>query len=172
MHPHQRLAREQELTAYFALGFFAGFRPHEVVRLEWRHVDFVEGHIELSAKDTKTKIKHRFLPLHDNLRAWLTPVRKEQGKIANWSAPTIARRRKKIAAGVGLEDWPKDVARHSDASHRKPFIPKHKLAAELGNQEEVNRIAVSTSTTPKMVTCAGGTKPVSRLVIGFWEACL
>ena len=132
-----KLACEQELTAYFALGFFAGFRPHEVMRLEWRHVDFQAGHIEIAAKDTKTRIKHRFLPLHSNLRAWLLPIRKEKGPIIEWSAVTVARRRQIITETIGLNDWPVDVARHCYASYRKPFVPKHDLARELGNQEEV-----------------------------------
>lgn len=69
-----------DLLAFHAIGLFAGLRVCELKRLDWSDVDLVDGHIEVTAAKSKTRTR-RFVPILDNLRAWITPVAKTSGSV-------------------------------------------------------------------------------------------
>ncbi len=145
-----KLAKEAEnaaeLVPYVALSLFAGLRPSEVERLDWKQIHFEESQIEVLA-DTSKNAESRFVPIEENLRSWLRPHQEALGRIVpetNWRRKWDALR---IAAGYSLRGenkkgriWPEDVLRHSYASY---WLAVHanrpRLAEQMGNSVEVIR---------------------------------
>lgn len=68
------------LIPFVTIGAFAGIRHAEIQRLDWRDIQFDAGIIEIRAKKAKTASR-RTVPLLDNLRAWLLPLRKTEGLV-------------------------------------------------------------------------------------------
>jgi hypothetical protein len=73
------LASEQTLPI-FALGAFAGLRSAEIERLEFYHIKWEEGLVEVPAASSKTASR-RLVTMQPNLVAWLQPYRMYQGAI-------------------------------------------------------------------------------------------
>ncbi len=63
-----------------ALGGLAGLRVEEILRLEWTDVWRVEGHIEVSAKNAKTR-QRRLVEMVPALAQWLASYREATGKV-------------------------------------------------------------------------------------------
>lgn len=109
-----------------AIGGFAGLRPEEIRRMEWRHIDFEAGLIEVEAAHSKTA-QRRLVRMSDNLRAILAPYKARKGPVA--PVPGTERKRRLAAMqGAGIACWPVDVLRHSFASYH---LAHHKDAAAL-----------------------------------------
>ena len=63
-----------------AVGLFAGLRPEETLRLDWkRDFDWQHLQIEVAAERTKTA-RARFVPINTTLAAWLEPYRQAEGR--------------------------------------------------------------------------------------------
>ena len=71
---------EPELVPYLALGAFAGLRRAELMRLDWKNLDFSMNHIRIAGNIAKTGSK-RLIPMAPNLREWLLPYAQGQGRI-------------------------------------------------------------------------------------------
>ncbi len=66
---------------------FSGVRTEEMVRMDWKNINFVTKHIILPAAVTKTR-RRRLIPIQDNLLSWLEPHRKKSGRICErWQNP-------------------------------------------------------------------------------------
>ena len=122
-----------EILPAVALGLFAGLRPEsEVWRLEWQHIDFDQGLIEIDARKTKTSA-HRFVTILDNLRDWLLPHKKTKGAVSPsgdkyYSLLQGAREAAKIS------EWPQDCLRHSYGSyHYGKFQDIGRTTAQMGH---------------------------------------
>lgn len=98
---------------FLALCLWAGMRPAEVLRLDWRDIAFEEGHIAVRKQKVRTA-GNRHIPLADNLRAWLMPHRKPAGPVAAEHEPRL---REHACGQIGLE-WPHDGPRHNYVSAR------------------------------------------------------
>ncbi len=61
-----------DIRLYFAIGFFAGLRRSEIMRLDYSDIDLTNKTILLPAKKTKTNRK-RAVGINDVLFAWLLP---------------------------------------------------------------------------------------------------
>ena len=68
------------LLAGVALQGFCGIRAKEMTRLEWKAVDFEEGHVLVSKGQGKTR-KGRLIPLPEACRAWLKDVAGKSGPV-------------------------------------------------------------------------------------------
>lgn len=124
---------EPEILPAVALGMFAGLRPEsEILRLDWSHLDFESGLIDIAADRTKTA-QHRFVKISDNLAQWLQPYRQPSGRIAPKKTSYLeALRRARTAAGI--KHWPGDCLRHTFASmHFAAFKNAGETAQELGH---------------------------------------
>ncbi|MFN0125954.1 MAG: tyrosine-type recombinase/integrase [Verrucomicrobiales bacterium] len=109
-----------------AIGGFAGLRPEEIRRMEWRHVDFEAGLIEVEAAHSKTA-QRRLVHMAANLRAILATYKARKGPVA--PVPGTERKRRLAAMqAAGIARWPVDVLRHSFASYH---LAHHKDAAAL-----------------------------------------
>jgi integrase len=98
-----------------AISFFTGIRASEIEQLDWRQIDFDEGYIEIKAPVAK-KDRRRFVPITDNLRAWILPHRKKQGLVIQ--SPQIHRTERERAMKIaGINPWPSNAGRDSYASY-------------------------------------------------------
>ena len=69
-----------DLGPVIALGGLAGLRVEEIMRLDWADVWRVEGHIEITARQAKTR-QRRLVEICPALAAWLKIPRKSSGRI-------------------------------------------------------------------------------------------
>lgn len=122
---------DRDLVPYFAIAIFAGLRPEsELEKLQWEDVNFETCEIRVAAEfDNKTGQK-RFVPMEENLVAWLKPFQKATGPVARGN---LRRRKRALVRGkyqspVGTpeKDWKNlvpngseyaDVSRHTYGSY-------------------------------------------------------
>ena len=113
---------------------FAGLRRAEIERLDWREIDFDEGHIEVPAEKSKSKIANRFITIQANLREWLLPHRKLKGKVT----PSLGFRElfEQARKDAGIAEWLDNALRHSFASyHVSKFRDAKGLALDMGHTD-------------------------------------
>ncbi len=122
------------LLPWLACAAFLGARISELQKLQWESINFERGFVEVASKKVRTKAR-RLVPLHDALRAWLLPHRKERGAICPYSAPQAALGYLKDETGVSPVD---NGFRHSYISYRLAQInDTARVALEAGNSPEV-----------------------------------
>lgn len=113
-----------------AIGGFAGIRAEELKRLQWEHIDFEEGHIVVPDAVAKCE-ERRIVPMADNLRAWLAPLRRSSGPVCPFSNLAIVFERTAKRAGIA---WKRNGLRHSFISYRVALIKNvPQVAFEAGN---------------------------------------
>jgi integrase len=69
-----------EIMPVIALGGLAGLRVEEIMRLDWADVWRVEGHVEITARQAKTR-QRRLVEICPALAAWLESCRDKTGKV-------------------------------------------------------------------------------------------
>jgi len=120
------------MRAYIALAGFAGIRPEELHKLNWRDVNLTEGFVDI--RSTVSKVKEgRHVPLSENCKAWLAPCVAFSGPVAPKEGFRYRFDAVRAAAGFSVrgnegEPWQNDVLRHSYASC---WLAIHKNRAEL-----------------------------------------
>jgi integrase len=120
------------LRPYLALGAFAGLRTAELQRLDWSEIDLDRGYITVAASKAKTR-QRRLVPISDNLKLWLTPIRKTSGPVCVHTCPQHAART--LCEGF---TWAKNGLRHSFISYRLAILhDTARVALEAGNSPEV-----------------------------------
>ena len=87
VHEVERLLKAAEgsvhsesVMPYLLVSVFGGLRPGEAEQLDWKHVHFGTGEIEVLPETSKTRAK-RFVCMEDTLLLWLAPYRRTQGRI-------------------------------------------------------------------------------------------
>jgi integrase len=142
----QRLiaAADDRILPMIVIGGFAGLRHAEIARLEWQDIDLEEGFIEVKAENAKTDTR-RIVPLKANLKAFLLPLAKKNGKVV--SLVNTTKQLLKTAtdtADVGNEieamEWKHNALRHTYISARvaeSGDVPR--VADEAGNSPQVIR---------------------------------
>jgi integrase len=73
-------AADDSLRPVLAMAGLAGLRIEEIMRLDWVDVWRVEGHIEITARQAKTR-QRRLVEICPALAAWLEPFRKKTGAV-------------------------------------------------------------------------------------------
>lgn len=125
------------VRAFVALGAFSGLRTAEIARLDWQDIDLEEGRIEISravAKRTRSRAR-RVAPIPENAAAWLAGVAKPSGPVIE---ANFQREFRKARAEAGLQDWPRNVLRHSFVSHRLAHTDDAaRTALEAGHSEAI-----------------------------------
>ena len=119
---------------YVILGTFAGIRPDELLKMDWRDVSFETK--TAIVNDAKTR-RRRIVALEPRAVALLAGCPLKSGPIAP-SNSTVRRFKRRACAALGLVSWPKDVLRHTAASY---LLALHgdagKVATMLGNSSAV-----------------------------------
>jgi integrase/recombinase XerD len=114
---------------YLVLAMFAGIRPDEVMRLDWRDIDLETKTVQV---DGKTR-RRRHVPLEPIAAALLALHPEKKGTVAP-SASTVRRWKRTARHILGLKNWPHDVLRHTAASYLIAlYDDAGKVAMRLGN---------------------------------------
>ena len=129
-------ANHLEAVPFFAISFFAGTRPEEIMKLEWSALTD-DGQLCITAAVNKTRTK-RFTTVTPTLQSWLDWYEAQggltQGRIFPRSQMTLIRIRRRVAEMAGVE-WIQDGARKTFASaHYKIHQDALKTAYELGHR--------------------------------------
>jgi integrase len=120
-----------DLVPALAVLFFAGLRPHEMLRLTWEQIDMGTRVIRLTGEQTKTRAM-RNVEIAKNLLAWLKTHCGSGPVIA--SLATYRSQREILMEKCGLKTWPTDVARHTFATaHYNAHQDAAKTMAQLGH---------------------------------------
>ena len=87
-------------------------------RLDWRHIDLVEGHIEIVPSVSKTG-RRRIIDIEPTLAEWLNHFIANYGEATGRVTPhpNLRDRLRAIRKAAGLGHWTQDAARHSFASY-------------------------------------------------------
>jgi len=125
-----------DIVAHLAVGFFAGLRPSEIIKLNWSSVSFENGTI-LVRPETAKKRRTRHVEISDNLRVWLQPQSKEEGPLSPPDS-TFRKWRNKLNKDTGIT-WIFDGLRHSFATyHLALHEDAAKTAHQLGHTQNVD----------------------------------
>jgi integrase len=120
------------LRPFLALGAFAGLRTAELQRMDWGDIDLDRGFITVAASKAKTR-RRRLVPISENLKLWLTPIRQALGPICVHVCAQHAAREK----CEGFK-WAKNGLRHSFISYRLAILhDTARVALEAGNSPQV-----------------------------------
>ncbi len=120
------------LRPFLALGAFAGLRTAELQRMDWSDIDLDRGFITVAASKAKTR-RRRLVPISENLKLWLTPIRQASGPICVHVCAQHAAREK----CEGFK-WAKNGLRHSFISYRLAILhDTARVALEAGNSPQV-----------------------------------
>lgn len=126
-------AEHRACAPAIGLMLWAGIRPYEVARLQWKDVDMEERIVALQARHSKTG-GARVVNMQPILVRWLKRMRAgaaDDAMIAphNWPARWRAARE-----SAGLRPWHADTLRHTFASYYlKQFNDVHRLQMEMGH---------------------------------------
>lgn len=119
---------ERGMVPYMVLTLFAGIRPAEAQRLDWKDVDIARSEVFISDAVSKTH-DERYVPLEPNALAWIAPY-------ADRCGPIYYSRMKfeKIREETGVR-WGHDCARHSYGSyHLAAFDNAGRTAENMGHK--------------------------------------
>jgi len=120
------------LRPFLALGAFAGLRTAELQRMDWGDIDLDRGFITVAASKAKTR-RRRLVPVSENLKLWLNPIRQASGPICVHVCAQHAAREK----CEGFK-WAKNGLRHSFISYRLAVLhDTARVALEAGNSPQV-----------------------------------
>ena len=138
-------AAEPALIPFLTIGAFAGLRHAELQRLDWSEVRLDDGFIEVKASKAKTASR-RLVPIQDNLKRWLTPLRKAGGAICDyanmskqllWLSEAVDKKLKAADSTAGFV-WKHNALRHSFISYRVAQTQNvAQVALEVGNSSRV-----------------------------------
>ena len=124
----------KNMLPHIVIGAFSGIRSAEIERLDWLDILWDRGYIEIKAAKAKTKAR-RLVPLLPNLRAWLEPMKKDEGAVCH--CPNTATRLNYIGEKAGF-GWRQNALRHSFASYRLSVVQDAaKVALEMGNSPQM-----------------------------------
>ncbi len=119
--------------AYLAIGLFAGLRPEEIERLEWRHIDLPSATLRVPGANAKDR-ERRIVEIQPTLAAWLAPLVRRAGKVL--TAP-LAKLRVTARAILGLKAWPADIMRHTFVSyHFAHYQNEGYTKAQVGHRDD------------------------------------
>jgi integrase len=142
------------LRPYIAIGAFAGLRTAELQRLDWSEIDLDRGFITVAASKAKTR-RRRLVPISDNLKSWLKPLRKASGPVCLHACS------QHVAANLcdGFA-WAKNGLRHSYISYRLAILhDTARVALEAGNSPQVIFSSYRELVTPEAAKAWFNVKP-------------
>jgi integrase len=123
-----------DLLPWVACAAFTGARVAELLKLDWRQLNFERSFIEVSSEKVRTKAR-RLVPMCDAMKVWLLPYRKKEGLINTYVAPNQAVARLLEPHGIKMCD---NGFRHSYISYRVATIhDTARVALEAGNSPDV-----------------------------------
>ena len=128
-----RHSTDDDIRALNALVLFGGCRREEVEKMDWSHIDFENGHINITAEISKVRTE-RFAPINKTLKAWLLTIKNRRGSIVTRN---LMRPLRKVWEAAKLYPWPQDAHRHSFISYRRTQVGDAITALEAGTSESI-----------------------------------
>jgi integrase len=132
---NRRYADGPGLVPYLVLGGFAGFRTAEIERQRWEDFLWDKNVIRVTAAKGHTP-KKRLVPMKENLKAWLLPLRKKSGPVCEYGRISDAIARLARRAQV---EWKTNGLRHAYVTYR------------VEETQDVPRVSLECGNSPKMV---------------------
>lgn len=143
---------KDDLKSWAIIGGFAGvrteeLRPHSRSKkdpLRWEDIQWDDRQIFVRAETAKTG-RQRYIPMSDNLFAWLAPYRQQGGPIVGGRVNRLYEEISRIqtlksGTGAALITYRKNGLRHSYGSYRNAVIRNiGQLADEMGNSPAIAR---------------------------------
>ncbi len=133
---------EPEIVPTIALAVFAGVRPSEIERMQWRDLKFSQGQIYVNG-DGKTG--ERLVDMRPNLKRWLKPYALRASKSP--AAPVLPKGSRRMleaartAAGFPPGQWPQNSPRHSFGSYLLALTEDApKVAMQLGHWHDTRTL--------------------------------
>jgi integrase len=125
---------------FVVINFFAPVRVAELLRLRWSDMYFETAKISIGRDKAKTR-GNRLIAIRKPLATWLASYRNcdKTKKICPFTDRLITPLYSAMATAAGVEEWPKNVMRHTAISY---------LMAELGDE---NKVALEAGNSPKMI---------------------
>ena len=127
---------DSELLPYHLFGIFAGIRPKELERMEWKDVRLEEHHILLPKGVTKGNYR-RVIDIEDALVGWLEWFVGKHGEQTGSVTPdtNLRRRLRAVRHSAGVTEWVQDVMRHTYASNwLAKYESRDRLRANMGHR--------------------------------------
>ena len=128
-----RHSTADDIRALNALILFGGCRREEVEKMDWSHIDFENGHINITAEISKVRTE-RFAPINDTLKAWLLTIKKRKGAVVSRN---LMRPLRTVWQAAKIYPWPADAHRHSFISYRRTQVGDAITALEAGTSESI-----------------------------------
>ncbi len=131
----QTALTDQHLCCAPALGLmlWAGIRPNEVERLQWKHINPSENIITIHPQHSKTG-GSRQVNMYPALKRWLVRVAPYTLPEAPIIPRSWERRWRHLRVSAGFNEWQADILRHSFASyHLKHFRNLASLQLDMGH---------------------------------------
>ena len=127
---------ERRLTAYLALGGFAGMRTQEIVNQRWDDIDWAAGEIYVRQPKRVGGWRPRHVEILPALRRHLEHLARGEGKVLSGGQQTLYELRRAMMNGLGWKTWPRNCLRHSFKTyHAAHFRDLHRLMLEMGHAD-------------------------------------
>lgn len=168
--------------AGFALAWFAGVRPEELVpvdgakdRLQWSDIDLEARTIEIRAAVSKTRTPRLIHGCFDNLWSWLeaVPEPERYGPVMPINHRNFKKMRRAVADNAGIpRPWPRDLARHSFATYSYHQYGLETTINNTGHMDEPKTFFshYKGSTVKAQAETYAAIKPDGRSGSGIWYA--
>ena len=123
---------DPQMTAWLAIGAYAGLRPSEVAALRWEDIHLADGVIDLTARKGSARARRRFVDILPILHAILEPI----AQIAGPVVPDGFEQGDKLSdfrRDLPFE-WPHNGLRHSFGTyHFQAFEDAGKTSVQMGH---------------------------------------
>lgn len=117
-----------ELCAVLAIAGLAGLRVEEIMRLDWADLWRVEGHIEITSRQAKTR-QRRLVEICPTLAAWLKSDSDKTGKVYPAGLHVFGRRFTKLRDGLKIPTR-KNGLRHAFCTYHFALHANENLTAQ------------------------------------------
>lgn len=115
-----------------ALMLFAGIRPAEVARMDWKDIHFDTGEVFVQGRNSKTRTT-RYAAMEANLVAWLSTIPKKERKGSIVPAQWL-KKYKAVRIVAGINKRQQDILRHSFGSyHLKMYDDLNATRSAMGH---------------------------------------
>ena len=91
------------LLAYLTLGGFAGIRTEEILRMNWEHINWTDGHICVLKPKRVTRLRPRNVEILPPVRHYLEPFALKNGPIFPGGEPQLCALRNELVKLLGLD---------------------------------------------------------------------
>lgn len=122
---------DKPMLPYFALSLFLGVRPEECMRIDKTAIDLERNQVTIAGEVAKTR-NRRVITMNDPARRIFEKMKKSD----DWKT-NFRRRRTAIRKAAKIKHWPKDVLRHTAASHFYNIFGMDEATKQLGHSAAI-----------------------------------